>query len=124
MGISIRENLNALPERKPELGAEEKSRYDLLEKVPDWQNKLKRWEFAKFILKEGPKGYFKVNHSDQAEPRIAVINEKFGEGSATGYEPSKDALGATVYRIIINTPHRSEFSDILGDNDELLPRSN
>jgi hypothetical protein len=92
-----------------------------LQDIPDWEKKLKRYEFDQFVKENTKPGNLLAYYPEQAEFQVKEINEKYGEGSAQ-YMVTNDG-SRTAYKIVLkNRPYITEFKDILDEQGNLLPR--
>lgn len=86
-----------------------------LEDIPNWQEKLKKYELAQYYIKATTEGMLNFNSSQSAQLTADELNEKYGVGTAM----VKDAMPG--YRLSVNAPYRNEFEDILDQNGMPLP---
>lgn len=122
-------NLNERPEGlTPSIRLKKREqieKYQFLEDVPNYQEKLKKFKLFKELTKEFQKRLNEDNlvfyWPDQADREVREINYIFGPNSAK-YRKSVDIRGRNIFRIEIILPKFSEFEDILDEKREnILP---
>jgi gamma-glutamyltranspeptidase len=101
----------------------QKEKYDFLENVPDWEEKLKQYQLNELLLQKAEKKKLFFYDGMQAAAEARDINDEYGPGSAT-YVDSVDPIGRRGFSLIIDRPLKSEFNDILDINGSILPSKN
>jgi predicted phage-related endonuclease len=91
-----------------------------LEDVPEYAEKYKKFLLAETVKKMAQEGQLIRYDMPSAEIVARDFNTRFGEGVAR-VEQTKDLRNNIAYRIIVATPYRNEFEDILDRNGEVLP---
>lgn len=123
--VSIKEKL-AEYKNKENLEKEvAQEKYDFIEDVPNFEKKLNLYNFEKYIQQRiNEKKFFWHFRAEDAMIDARDIKEKFGEGKATYFQDTesiKDFFGHPKYKVDLNRPEKSEYSDILDENGNLLP---
>lgn len=102
----------------------EKRKYEYLEDVPNWEEKLKMYKVSRYYVDTVSRkdGELNFNYPDSAEAKTREINETFGVTSAK-YKSFKDTFGRTYYHVYIeDRADSSDFGDILDAKGNLLPK--
>ncbi len=125
--LSIQEMLSKksdlVQQKELEMRESRESKYDFLEDVPDWENKLKRYQLGELLKEKSKNKKLFFYDSVMAGIEARNINDEYGPGSAT-YKDSSDGAGRKGFSLIIDRPLRPEFKDILDEEDNLLPSRN
>ncbi len=91
-----------------------------LEDVPGYAEKYKKYLLAETVKKMAREGQLVRYDTPSAEIVAQDFNTRFGDGTAR-VEQTKDLRNNIAYRIIVATPYRNEFEDILDSTGEVLP---
>lgn len=91
-----------------------------IEDVPAYAMKYKKFILAEMVKKMAQEGQLIRYDMPSAEIVAQDFNTRFGDGTAH-VEQTKDLRNNIAYRIIVATPYRNEFEDILDRNGEVLP---
>ena len=95
--------------------------YKFLEDVPDWDNKLKKFELSRDWqhLTDKYGGY--IDHRGTAEIYVKEVEEVYGKASAKVNQTTDPQWKRVAFRVIVDKPLKIEFKDILDINGNILP---